>query len=320
MSVPVETAIEGLLPRALQDPELAPKLDEHQLTEADLRATLTDNSAGLARATGPIQREWDAATEACREIEAQLSEHNDQPSWYRLALAAKRWLPFLPISRPEVVFGSETATEIAGEARPVPQAPKPRELAELLLTTRKRESEIQAEWWESAYINWVRQQVTALINEHEDPSYRSKLPAKPGSGLAEGFHPEYEVETAVGAKLSGLFTYMPGGSIGLCGFRGSGKTTLISSLCKTQQKTEKSEPSLGFMVSAPVRYEPRDFVLYLFARLCQEILGIAPGREPGNLRGRFGAGCHQAHRGLCPIGRWAGCVGNGDHRPRRYIF
>ena len=265
MPVSAEAAIERLLPQTLEDPELVPKLDEHRLSEDEVREALTEHADELAAATSKAQQDWADATDAVKQAVTRLTEYEAQSALRRARLALwRRLLRPWPFRSQDV-------------------SPDPDELAELISEAEKQEDESQTAWWVSAYTNWARPQVNALINDYEDPSYHSKLPAIPGSGLAEVFHPEYEVPTAVGDKLSGLFTHMPGGSIGLCGFRGSGKTTLIRSLCQTRGGSAEGGPSLGFVVSAPVRYEPRDFVLYLFARLCQEILGIRPGREPRHL-------------------------------------
>jgi hypothetical protein len=267
MSVSAEAAIEELLPRAFEDPELAPKLDEHQLTKDDVREALTEHAGELATATSQAQQDWDDATEAVKQARARLKEYKAQSVRRRawLALMRRVGLPF-PLGPQDV-------------------PPGPGELTAQIRAAADQEPKLEEAWWDSAYTNWARPQVTAFINEeYVDPSYHSKLPAIPGSGLAEIFHPEYEVPTAVAATLSDLFTHMPGGSIGLSGFRGSGKTTLIHSLCQTRgSRSAERDPSLGFWVSAPVRYEPRDFVLYLFARLCQEILGIQPGHKPRQL-------------------------------------
>jgi hypothetical protein len=60
---------------------------------------------------------------------------------------------------------------------------------------------MQQGWWEAAYTKWVKPQVLTVINDYEDPSYHSRLPAAPTSGLAEVFHPEYEIPTAAALCL-----------------------------------------------------------------------------------------------------------------------
>lgn len=62
---------------------------------------------------------------------------------------------------------------------------------------------------------------------------------------------------------------MPGGSIGVSGPRGAGKSTLIRAACPTA----RSGSIVGVLVAAPVQFNAREFILHLFAELCQTILG-----------------------------------------------
>jgi hypothetical protein len=72
------------------------------------------------------------------------------------------------------------------------------------------------------------------------------------------------VETS---QLRSLAFDLGAGAVAISGSRGVGKTTLLSAL------TEDHGPgTLGMMVSAPVRYEPRDFLLHLYAQLCHTVL------------------------------------------------
>jgi hypothetical protein len=281
--VSVETAIKELLPRVLQDQELTPKLGEHHLTQDEIREALTEGGNELAAATSQAQTDWAFATSARQEAQDRRNEYLGRPFWRRAGDGLiRRIAPYMrrqPSSSESQALDSSSSDLKAPFGREL-RARSGRELRADLDAAIVKENEAQQEWWDAAYTNWARRRVNELINDYEDTSHRSKLPAVPGSGLAEVFHPEYEVPTVVGAKLSGLLSQMPGGSIGLSGFRGSGKTTLIRSLCRTHPDPAGGAPTMGFVVSAPVRYEPREFVLYLFARLCQEILGIPPGREP----------------------------------------
>jgi hypothetical protein len=266
MAVAVETAIKELTPRALADEELAPKLTEHGITEDEIREALTAHSDELVPATAAAQEDWDEAAAAAADALERLYAYQSLAWWRRAGRTLERRIgPVYPFTGPQGRDGPDQLQARLDEAR-------------------KLEAQRRDAWWEAAYAQWVRRQVTALINDYEDPTYHSTLPMAPGSGLAEVFHPEYEVRTPVSTKLTALFAQMPGGSIGLCGFRGAGKTTLIRSVCRTSRGTGPGAPALGFVVSAPVRYEPREFVLYLFGRLCQEILGIRGGRDPQERR------------------------------------
>jgi hypothetical protein len=103
-------------------------------------------------------------------------------------------------------------------------------------------------------------------------SYESELLVREAPGLSEVFDPVFEIPVAATSRLQRLFDTLPGGSIGVAGPRGAGKTTLIRSFCNGSRAPENS---ISTMLSAPVEYSPRDFVLHLFASLCQEVLGQA---------------------------------------------
>ena len=103
----------------------------------------------------------------------------------------------------------------------------------------------------------------------------------PGApGLAELPNPDHEVPTPDGDELERLLGQLPGGSIGLSGPRGSGKTTLLRSFHQGRRRIGGRAPGLSAMVSAPVEYAPRDFVLHLFERLC---LAAGAGTDPDPL-------------------------------------
>lgn len=95
-------------------------------------------------------------------------------------------------------------------------------------------------------------------------------------GLAEVHNSEYEVPTSAGGELKRLLTVMSGGSIGVAGPRGSGKTTLIRSFADGRQEIDRRGEILGVLVAAPVVYDAKDFLLYLFETVCRAVLGPAP--------------------------------------------
>jgi hypothetical protein len=59
------------------------------------------------------------------------------------------------------------------------------------------------------------------------------------------------------------------GAIGVAGPRGVGKTTLISSFAVDKRRFPGP---LQVVVSAPVHYQPTEFMLHLFATICREVL------------------------------------------------
>ncbi|MEU8236880.1 hypothetical protein AB0C07_01395 [Actinoplanes missouriensis] len=81
-------------------------------------------------------------------------------------------------------------------------------------------------------------------------------------------------------RLSALVFDLGAGAVAISGSRGVGKTTMLSSLTGPENET-----TLGLVVAAPVRYEPKDFLLHLYAELCAVVLDRLGARQaPSRLR------------------------------------
>ena len=116
--------------------------------------------------------------------------------------------------------------------------------------------------------------LSLIIGEDLEPSYETKLTiADPPQGLAEAFRPTFEITTEARSQIHRLLNNMPGGSIGVSGPRGVGKTTLLESFCgKASINTKlKDRPVLSVMTSAPVEYDPREFILHIFSSVCHGV-------------------------------------------------
>lgn len=108
----------------------------------------------------------------------------------------------------------------------------------------------------------LRAEYQRIANAHEPPV----LLIRNAPGFA-GVTADQVVERVEASQLRSLAFELGAGAVAISGSRGVGKTTLLSAL------TEDPGPgALGLMVSAPVRYEPRDFLLHLYAQLCRTVL------------------------------------------------
>ncbi|WP_103344223.1 hypothetical protein [Amycolatopsis sp. CA-126428] len=95
-------------------------------------------------------------------------------------------------------------------------------------------------------------------------------------------------------RLERMIRERSDGSFGIAGPRGVGKSTLVRFFATTRgvrglpddeehERATRNRPRLGVVVSAPVAYQPRDFVLHLYAELCKRVIGgDGPAAGPGN--------------------------------------
>jgi hypothetical protein len=114
----------------------------------------------------------------------------------------------------------------------------------------------------------LRDEIQSYIQELYDqqvPSYDRGFAMAQVTGLSQAFEPIWEVPTDGGSRLENAIESMPGGSIGVAGPRGIGKSTLLASFCGESS----GDAALRVLVSAPVEYASREFLLHLYARVCR---------------------------------------------------
>jgi flagellar biosynthesis GTPase FlhF len=79
---------------------------------------------------------------------------------------------------------------------------------------------------EAAIEKGILSELRLIIDNDLKPSYETNLRISSAPGLAEVSDPTYEITTESRSKVRRLLDNMPGGSIGISGPRGVGKTTL----------------------------------------------------------------------------------------------
>jgi hypothetical protein len=111
-----------------------------------------------------------------------------------------------------------------------------------------------------------------LINMERARSYDLTLELLPHDGLVEVRNQKYDISTEAYRQLNHLVKNMRGGSIGLAGPRGSGKTTLMDSISQIPKLDDPRSRIVPVMTSAPVTYETRDFIILIFKMVCKKYL------------------------------------------------
>ena len=114
--------------------------------------------------------------------------------------------------------------------------------------------------------------------------------------LVERSEPRRLVTSEAMDRIKAIADSMREGSLGVSGPRGAGKTTIVRYFCDAAYHgagdgtaaggdargaaPPAGEPELRMVLSAPVDYQPRDFILLLFTRLAETVLDSAIARQP----------------------------------------
>ena len=131
---------------------------------------------------------------------------------------------------------------------------------------------------EYAALGVVSPLVRELLNEQVHEMYLLEFAVTDTSGLADLAAAEYEVPTSAAESLKEVLSGLRAGTVAIFGPRGAGKTTLVRAAAESRLRGWDVDNPMGVVVPAPVRYQARDFVSYLFAQLCSEVLGDYPDR------------------------------------------
>lgn len=266
------------LARGLAEGRLRTSIGRTDLSQSDFVAAAVDARTEIAEELAP---DWATLVELRRDLQWAERRRRAQlvtvavtglslvlallqfPSWMVYGLIAASVLYLLPPIRrryegyPPRSLPSSTETA-------------PRDLSRASLQVQLREAEQR---YDDLLAREIEEWLSAKVNLEIGEIFESKLPALDPDGLAEIDSSKQEISTETGERLETLLKQMPGGSIGIAGPRGVGKTTLLKRATAEAAALEPDRVSYGIAVDAPVEYDARDFVLHLFARLCEEVLG-----------------------------------------------
>ncbi|MFC4529323.1 hypothetical protein [Sphaerisporangium dianthi] len=130
-------------------------------------------------------------------------------------------------------------------------------------------------------------QVRILINTIRGGRFDHAFSVISSPGLSEVHDSTYNVSTRTVEEVETLIRGVSGISLGIAGPRGSGKSTIVRQYCApTSPVADLGGPVPGWkgeglrcMVSAPVDYAARDFVLHLFATFCRSVIAYFTARH-----------------------------------------
>ena len=129
--------------------------------------------------------------------------------------------------------------------------------------------------WDAAVANEVRPLIRVAINEFANETNPTRLLVENAPGLAEAAEPDRLVERRCYQDISLLTNRLGTTTVAVSGPRGVGKTTLLQRL----SAGEDPEAGMSLIVAAPVTYDPRDFLIHLYAQLCDAVLKVAGARR-----------------------------------------
>lgn len=122
---------------------------------------------------------------------------------------------------------------------------------------------------------YIKPAIREILNQSINYKLEMNLVSKLAQGLSEVPNSDYETPTKKKMILVGLLKNMNGGSIGVAGPRGVGKSTLIRSFCRSNFSSNEggsARRDLSVFISVPVKYDAREFILQIFSSVCKEVL------------------------------------------------
>ncbi|MFC7615286.1 hypothetical protein ACFQV2_19030 [Actinokineospora soli] len=127
---------------------------------------------------------------------------------------------------------------------------------------------LETAWRQTLLDDGVLPVLRRSVNDRLPPQLRAVLDVVHAPHLARPAEVTKTVATRSIRQFQAVSRRMSGGAVGIAGPRGVGKSTLIA-----HQLANDPAP-VKVVVSAPVQYQARDFVLHLYAALCGAVLDL----------------------------------------------
>ena len=126
------------------------------------------------------------------------------------------------------------------------------------------------------------------LNQLMDPGFSRGFKFFDAAGLGQVRADQFLIPTLAGQRFERAIGQIEGGTVVLVGPRGAGKTTLLEAYTRRRSQQDGHQGNQGIVLveNAPIEYQPRDFALHLYARLCREVIRAvgADNARTGRLR------------------------------------
>jgi hypothetical protein len=131
---------------------------------------------------------------------------------------------------------------------------------------------------EIATADQIRPLIRVAINDFANTQNPHRLMVESAPGLSEIGEPDRLVQRSHFRAIEALTERLGVNAIAISGTRGAGKTTLLRQI-GGPNANDNGESSLRLMVAAPVTYDPRDFLIHLYLRLCSAVISANGNRR-----------------------------------------
>jgi hypothetical protein len=252
--------------------------------EDELRTQFADNVRAIQEIRDSIQRaerdalarEWQAVLNA----EQRLSQANAGQTLKRSIFERfRRW--FMRTRRSDSPGDvAEEASQAVDNARQAYEAARVNKKVDQLEPIRRLEADRtqRLSLLHDLVYPALILRVNQVIDDVLDASYERTFSYAGKAILTDPLEVSVQpVNTDAYQEIKYLIDKVGSGTIGVAGPRGSGKSTLLSRFAVTV-KIDDEPRQWGVCVPAPAKYDARDFLLYLFAQLCLQVLGSERAR------------------------------------------
>jgi hypothetical protein len=137
--------------------------------------------------------------------------------------------------------------------------------------------------WIQAVDDELRPLIRVELNRLTNEKFPRTLTSLSAPGLGETSSSDRLIPRKELDRIKRWNEKLGASAIAISGYRGVGKTTLLRSMVNSEHLAEPDVP-ISVFVTAPVTYDPREFLILLYSRLCEEVIGdTRPGKSRGAL-------------------------------------